>query len=177
MIFVYKKQGLLSKKDHFLKTFSWVLAWKLLFFCYTLVLPIYILPFSVGTILLAFVAMHFVTGFLLTVVFQLAHVVPTTEYPLPDAEGQIESEWVVHQLATTSNFAPKSRIMAWMIGGLNHQVEHHLFPDICHIHYKHISPIVEKTAKEFGMPYLTKPTFVSALWDHTRMLYHLGIRA
>ena len=174
MVFKFQRNGLLKGK--FLNTFTWVMLWKVFFFTYSIILPIYFVPQGWGVVVLAFVFMHFVTGFLLTVVFQLAHVLPSTEYPLPDKTGVMENDWAVHQFITTSNFAPKSKIMAWFIGGLNYQVEHHLFPDICHVHYPKISAIVENTAKEFGVPYLTKPTFVSALWSHTKMLYRLGMR-
>jgi linoleoyl-CoA desaturase len=117
--------------------------------------------------------MHFLTGLFISSVFQTAHVVPATDFPLPDKNGQMDN-WSIHQLLTTSNFSPKSRLTSWMIGGLNYQIEHHLFPNICHIHYKKIAPIVRQTAKEFGTPYLIKQTFAEALWDHLKMLYWLG---
>jgi linoleoyl-CoA desaturase len=77
-------------------------------------------------------------------------------------------------MSTTSNYAPKSRIFSWLIGGLNFQVEHHLFPNICHIHYSKISKIVSETAQEFKIPYLEKRTFLMALSDHVKMLRQLG---
>ena len=86
----------------------------------------------------------------------------------------MENDWAVHQLYTTADFAPKSRLFSWYVGGLNFQVEHHLFPNICHVHYKKIAKIVEETAKEFNFPYHTQPTFVSALWSHSKMLWRLG---
>jgi linoleoyl-CoA desaturase len=77
-------------------------------------------------------------------------------------------------MLTTANFAPKSHLFSWYVGGLNFQVEHHLFPTICHIHYKKISKIVEDTAKEFGLPYHTTPTFWEALVQHGQHLKSLG---
>ena len=74
----------------------------------------------------------------------------------------------------TANFAPGARLFSWYVGGLNYQVEHHLFPNICHIHYRKISKIVEETAKEFNLPYYSQKTFGKALSIHTEMLYNLG---
>jgi linoleoyl-CoA desaturase len=107
-------------------------------------------------------------------VFQMAHVVEEATQPLPAGEGVIENEWMIHELETTANFSRKSRWFGWLIGGLNYQVEHHLFPNICHVHYKNIAPIVERTAKEFGLRYNCNRTFFSAIASHLRMLKALG---
>lgn len=170
----YDKMGLLKERKTFWATFADIILWKVLYFGLVLVLPILFTSFPIWMILLAFLAQHFVTGLGLTLVFQLAHVVTTTDHPQPDANGNIEEEWAIHQMATTSNFAPKSRILSWLVGGLNYQVEHHLFPNICHIHYKNIAPIVKNTAIELGIPYLSEPTFFTALRSHYRMLKSLG---
>jgi linoleoyl-CoA desaturase len=131
-------------------------------------------PFSWGLILLAFLCMHFVTGTLVSVVFQIAHIMPDTKFPLPDEKGMISNNWYAHQLATTSNFSPNSRFLFWLIGGLNYQVEHHLLPDVCHVHYKKLTKIVAETAQEYGMPYHIKKSMLQAIIDHTRMLRSLG---
>jgi linoleoyl-CoA desaturase len=86
----------------------------------------------------------------------------------------VANDWGRYQLATTSNYAPSSNVFSWLIGGLNHQIEHHLLPHICHIHYKNLSPIVAQTAKEFGILYLTKKTFAGAVLAHIAMLRELG---
>ena len=91
--------------------------------------------------------MHWTTGLILGTVFQLAHVVEGLEQPLPNAEGLVDSDWAVHELHTTSDFARNNLFLFWYIGGLNFQIEHHLFPHICHIHYRKIATIVERTAK------------------------------
>ena len=132
------------------------------------------LPFSWGIILLAFLCMHFVTGFLVSIVFQIAHIMPNTNFPLPNNNGEMDDSWYGHQLATTTNFSPKSKLLYWLIGGLNYQVEHHVLPDVCHVHYKGLSKIVADTAKEFGMTYHVKSSLFSAIGDHTRMLKSLG---
>lgn len=118
--------------------------------------------------------MHAVSGFMLSVIFQPAHVTDGTEYPEPDNSGRLENSWAVHQLRTTANFAPDYRLFSWFVGGLNYQIEHHLFPNICHVHYRKIAPIVEQTAREFNLPYRSLPTFRKALVLHTRLLKKLG---
>ena len=114
--------------------------------------------------------------FILAIIFQPAHVIEGTEYPEPDQDNKIENNWAVHQLHTTTNFSNKSRIFSWYVGGLNYQVEHHLFPNICHVHYRKISSIVKETATEFGFPYKSVRTFYDALHSHMRMLKNLGIK-
>ena len=99
---------------------------------------------------------------------------PTSEYPLPDSSGGMENNWAIHQLLTTTNFSPRSRWFSWYLGGLNYQIEHHLFPQICHVHYRAIAPIVKETAEEFGVPYHVQPTFLKALSLHKEMLWKLG---
>ena len=150
-------------------------GWKLFYYSYALVVPMIMVPLAWWMVLLAFISMHFLTGLLMSLVFQTAHVMPEVTYPLPDETGRIANEWAIHQLATTTNYAPKSRYFSWFIGGLNYQIEHHLFPDICHVHYKKLSSIVAQTAKEYGLPYNIKKNFITAIWDHARMLRQLGI--
>lgn len=121
--------------------------------------------------------MHFIAGLVLSVVFQLAHVVPDAEFHSVDEdkdERSVDENWTVHQLKTTANFAPNNWLLSWYVGGLNYQVEHHLFPNICHIHYKKISKIVRETAKEYGIPYHQERTFFRAIGNHARMLKQLG---
>jgi linoleoyl-CoA desaturase len=100
--------------------------------------------------------------------------VTTSEFPLPDKSGNIENDWAIHQLLTTSDFAPKSKLLTWFTGGLNYQIEHHLFPNISHVHYKKLSSVVKETAKKHGLPYHVQSTFFSAVLNHTKMLRSLG---
>lgn len=169
----FKKQGHIQGKEYQKLVFE-IVFWKIFYYAYTLVLPLIFLPFAAGWILLGFFSMHFISGFILTCIFQTAHVMTSTEFPLPDENGEFENNWAIHQLKTTTNYAPKSIFFSWFVGGLNYQVEHHLFPNICHVHYKRISKIVEQTAKEYGLPYNFKKSFASAMWEHTKMLYILG---
>ncbi len=170
----YRDMGFLDKKNEYNKALVRMTAWKIAYYVYALILPMIMLPFSWGIILLAFLCMHFVTGFLVSIVFQIAHIMPNTNFPLPNNNGEMDDSWYGHQLATTTNFSPKSKLLYWLIGGLNYQVEHHVLPDVCHVHYKGLSKIVADTAKEFGMTYHVKSSLFSAIGDHTRMLKSLG---
>jgi linoleoyl-CoA desaturase len=102
----------------------------------------------------------------------MAHVVEGAEQPI--VKDELQTEWHIHQLNTTSDFARNNHFLNWYVGGLNFQIEHHLFPNICHIHYTKIAPIVERTAKEFGVTYNLKPSFRSALMSHIIRLKELG---
>ncbi len=121
-----------------------------------------------------FFLMHFIAGLTLGMIFQPAHVIPSSNYPVPDKTGNIETDWAVSQLMNTANFAPKSTWFSWYVGGLNFQVEHHLFPNVCHVHYSSISHIVRDTCLEYNLPYFSYKTFADALLEHGKMLYRLG---
>ncbi|MAO32727.1 MAG: acyl-CoA desaturase [Crocinitomicaceae bacterium] len=173
-VFIFKKEGLIRNKKDFRKEFFQVTAWKLIYFAYLLVIPLIFSSVPFWITLIGFVIMHLVTGFVLSVIFQLAHVMPDCDFPLPNLSGKIDNNWAVHQLATTANFAPKNKIMSWFVGGLNYQVEHHLFTNISHVHYPAISKIVKKTAIEYGIPYYSEDRFFKALKKHASMLKSLG---
>lgn len=170
----YRNMGFFSKSGEFRRELIKMTSWKVLYYTFALIMPLVMVPLAPWIIILAFVAMHFVTGLSISLVFQTAHVMPDTSFPQPNSEGLIHNNWNLHQLATTTNFAPRSRFFSWLIGGLNYQVEHHLMPHVSHVHYRKLAPIVKQTAEEFGIPYLSKNTFVAALWDHAKMLYQLG---
>lgn len=123
-----------------------------------------------------FLALNLTLGLTLAVVFQLAHVVEHTEFvhvELQD-EKRIEEEWAIHQVKTTANFAPRNKFVSWFVGGLNFQVEHHLFPRISHIHYPAINRIVKQTCRQFNITYNEFPTMQQAIASHYRMIKQLG---
>lgn len=170
----YRKMDLIrSRKELAIRIFK-ISIGKLMYFAYMLVLPMIFAPVAWWLVLIGFFVMHLVTGIVLATIFQTAHVMPSSEFPLPDENGDMKNNWAVHQLLTTTNFSPKSKIFSWFIGGLNYQVEHHLFANISHIHYRDISKIVAQTAQEFGIPYHCQPTFTQAVRSHGKMLYQLG---
>ena len=171
----YKKDGVqLTQKNSYNRLMADLIVTKLLYYAIFLVLPILVLPIPWYVTLLFFVAMHVVCGIILGTVFQAAHVVPDTKFPLPDAQGNIDIHWAEHQLSATSDFAPRNRLLSWLIGGLNFQVEHHLFPYISHVHYRNLAPLVRQTARKHHLAYHVQPTFGAALQAHLKMLKKLG---
>ena len=168
----YKKLNLLKTQGvTFTKALTQVLLTKIIYFFTLLILPAIITDMSFGVLI-----MHIVCGLTLSLIFQCAHVLEETEFFQVNKRESLENNWAIHQLKTTANFANNSTIFSWFIGGLNYQVEHHLFPNICHIHYKQIAPIVKKTAKEFNLPYYEHKTFLGALHSHYSLLNSLGVR-
>ena len=170
----YRDKGLISGKKDYSRLILEMAIAKIIYISYMIVLPLILLPIPWWMFLIFFVMMHYTAGLILGCVFQPAHVMEKCEYPLPDKEGMIDKDWNIHQMHTTTNFAPKNKILSWYVGGLNYQVEHHLFPNVCHVHYPAISKIVRQTAEEFNVPYYTRSTFMGALYDHAMMLRELG---
>jgi linoleoyl-CoA desaturase len=175
LLFRYEKNGMLRKQKVTLaKALTELSLLKVFYIAYMLVVPILFSGFAAWEVILGFVVMHMIAGLALACIFQPAHVMETSEFPAPTPDHRIENTWAVHQLLNTTNFSPKSVITSWFIGGLNFQIEHHLFPHVCHVHYPALSKIVKKTAAEYNLPYQVQPTFAHALWMHGRMLKELG---
>ena len=173
--FHYKKVGLNKQSKG--KNAVWLLKMaivKIGYFSAFIGIPIYA-GMPVWQAITGFLIMHAVSGWILSVVFQLAHVVPDTYFPQPDEKGLIPYSWAEHQLRTTMNFSTKNKWLSWYVGGLNFQVEHHFFTKICHVHYPDISEIVKKTAAEYGVPYYEKNTFGEALREHIAFLRMQGV--
>jgi len=171
----YKKQDLIKTQNITYKTAYWRLVFaKLFYVAYMIVLPITFSSQSWWLTLVFFMCMHYISSLILSTVFQAAHVVSETTFPLPDEQGKIEDNFIIHQLKTTANFSRKNRLLSWYVGGLNFQIEHHLFPNICHIHYRKLSEIVRSTAQEFSVPYHSGKSFLSALYSHAKLLNQLG---
>ncbi len=174
-LFRYKREGVeLSQKRSFGRLLTELIVSKVLYYTYMLVIPIIFLPIPWWMVVIFYFIMHLVSGFMLTIIFQTAHVMPSSEYPNPDKGGSMENNWAIHQLLTTTDYARGNRLFSWYVGGLNFQIEHHLFPNICHVHYHKISKIVEATAKKYNIPYHVQPGFLSALREHFKMLRILG---
>ncbi len=150
---------------------------KLLHYFIFIGVPMLVLNLTWWQAALGFFVMHLAEGIVMGLVFQLAHVVEGTDFPVPSEQGNMEEAWAEHQMRTTANFASNSSIAGFLLGGLNRQIEHHLFPKVCHIHYPAVSEIVRKTAKEFNLPYLESTTFFAAIKSHYRMLRKLGKEA
>jgi linoleoyl-CoA desaturase len=174
-LYTYKQENaLLGTNKTYTRLFIELIISKLIYFTLFLAVPMLIIPVAWYWILIGFISMHLVAGLTLSIIFQTAHVMPTSDYPLPDDKGIIRNNWAAHQLYTTSDYSPKSRIFSWFIGGLNYQIEHHLFPNVSHIHYRKIALLVQNTAGKYGLPYHVQPNFVTAIYHHFKMLRSLG---
>jgi linoleoyl-CoA desaturase len=152
-----------------------VIFWvsKLLYAFFYVLLPIYILGWQPW--LIGFLVIHITMGLSLSVVFQLAHVVEKVNFDAADgAHKVIGSEWAIHEVRTTADFAPGNRIISWLVGGLNFQIEHHLFPQVSHIHYAALSKIVRRQCELFGLPYNCYGSTRQALYSHVRFMRKLG---
>jgi linoleoyl-CoA desaturase len=148
-------------------------AFKVLHLCLFVALPIYMV--GVGNWAIGFLVYGLFSGFILSIVFQLAHTVEHTHFPMPDEKtGRLEDEWAVHQIKTTANFATGNKVICWLVGGLNFQVEHHLFPKISHVHYPAISKIIKQACQEYGINYIEYPRMRLAVASHVAYLRHLG---
>ncbi len=147
---------------------------KIAYFMLYGAIPVIMLGWLHG--LMVLLTLHVVLGISLSVVFQLAHVVEATEFVQGKSEGltEVGTEWAVHQIATTADFSTRSKVWTWLLGGLNFQVEHHLFPQISHVHYPNIHKIVVSKCEEFGIKFHEYPTFWSALSSHVKHMHQLG---
>lgn len=170
-----RKLSYLNSKRHSLQWVGLVIT-KIIYFSIWIIIPMIFLNAPWWAILIGFVAMHYTAGLILSLVFQLAHVIEDAEMPKPDNSGTMKNTWAIHQLLTTVNFSTKNRFINWFTGGLNHQIEHHIFPHISHIHYTKIGAIVKKTAQEFNLPYNEYKTTRSALFSHFRFLKQMGMQ-
>jgi linoleoyl-CoA desaturase len=136
-------------------------------------LPIYQLGFV--SWLIGFLIFTLVAGLVLSLVFQLAHTVEHTAFPMPDeVTNRLENEWAIHQIKTTANFATNNKVISWLVGGLNFQIEHHLFPKISHIHYPAISKIIREACREYGIEYIEYPKMRYAVASHVAFLKQMG---
>ncbi|MBL7728532.1 MAG: fatty acid desaturase [Dinghuibacter sp.] len=137
-----------------------------------IVLPATLAPLGFTTAILLFLLMHAVGGLLLSLVAVLGHFVQGPSFP--DApNGKIDNSWSEHELAATIDFAPSSKIINWITGGLNTHVAHHLYPQICHAHYYDITQVIERYCRQHGYPY-RKESLPGALRSHFLFLKELG---
>jgi linoleoyl-CoA desaturase len=173
--FTFTKSGVntQTKKENVV-TLTKLIVMKVVYFIILFYVPVYLFSIPFGQVMAGFLLMHFTAGLVLTVIFQLAHTVEGTDHPLADENGIIENDWAIHQLQTTVNFSRHNKWLSWYVGGLNFQVEHHLFPKICHVHYPTIAPIVKQTAEEFGLEYMENESFGDALQSHISTLRRFG---
>ena len=158
-----------TAQEHFVFWFT-----KLMYVGVYVVLPILIVGWVKA--LIGFMIITFVTGLFISIVFQLAHVVQGTQFPAPEGDSRkLGHEWAIHQIRTTANFATKSKFLYWLLGGLNFQIEHHLFPRISHIHYPQVSRFVKEVCEEYNITYLEYSSMFRAFYSHLVHLKKLGV--
>lgn len=150
-----------------------MLLFKLLYFSYLFIVPIFVFGVSLKLILAYFLLGHFINGIALVFIFLTGHLTENTSYVKPIHET-INKNWAVHVIQSTGDYSTNSKIMSWFIGSLNLHVAHHLFPKVCHVHYKNISPIIKAVATKHGLTYREAPSFTNALSSHFQLLWNLG---
>lgn len=149
------------------------LGGKLAFVGWVFLIPSFFHSF--WTVLLFYGIVSVIQGITLSIVFQLAHSNEESESYSPEETGAaVNKEWAIHQIETTANFGRRNRLLTWYVGGLNHQIEHHLFPRMSHVHLPEIAPIVEQVCREYGIRYNAHPTFRSAVASHYGWLRSMG---
>ena len=147
---------------------------KLFFLTMGVIVPLML--HSWWEVLGVYLCVSFFQGVMLSVVFQLAHCVEEAAFPMPEEDtGRMASSFAIHQIETTVDFAPENRVLSWYVGGLNYQIEHHLFPQICNIHYRAIAPLVRETCQEFGVRYNMHPSFAAGIASHYSWLRRMGV--
>lgn len=170
----YNRSGLTKRSGYNPTLVSIVMVLsKALYFFVFLGLP-FILGIKWYYAIPGFIIAHLIAGYVITVIFQLAHVVEGPEHHDALETPKMKNTWAIHQLRTTANFSRKNKFLTWFVGGLNYQIEHHLFPNICHVHYPKVAEIVRNTVKEFGLPYHEYKRFFQAYRSHKRVLRSFG---
>ena len=172
--FFQRNIGPYVDKKHPWQEWAILFGGKAVYYAWAIVIPLLVLTIPWWQTLIGYVAMNLTAGLILGVVFQLAHVVEDTDHLAPDAAGRMEHTWLAHEMMTTANFATGNRLLTWYVGGLNYQVEHHLFPKVCSVHYPALRPIVKESARRHGIPYHEAPTLWAAIRSHYRMLKKYG---
>lgn len=170
-----RKRGLTNiSVQAFRRSMAWLVLSKILYFGIIIGLPIILTGLLWWQVLLGFLLMHLVAGTIMSIIFQMAHVVEGTVQAVPDGNGRIHDSLIVHQLKSTADFSKGNKLISWYVGGLNFQIEHHLYPKVCHVHYPAIAKIVEATTREFNIPYKVYETFGEAMRAHLHTLKRLG---
>lgn len=158
------------------KTKEHVIFWgtKLSYAFMYVALPMFFV--GVWATLIGFAVMVFFCGLSIGIVFQMAHIVEDTAFVNPtEGANKLEKEWAIHQVQTTANFATGNRTLSWLLGGLNFQVEHHLFPRISHVHYPAINKLVKETCKEYNVSYVEYPSMFRAFCSHLAHIKRMGV--
>lgn len=150
-----------------------LILFKLLYIGYMILLPVYLLPFGWGNVLLAFVLNHFLISILFTGVLGVSHLSDYVSHPEPDEDGKLDMSWAKLQMCTSVDYNADSVFFNWTLGGFNAHTLHHLLPNICHVHYLKILPIFRSLAEKHGLIYMEMP-YHKTLASHFRFLKGMG---
>ncbi len=174
--YMLKRIGALRDVRHPWWAWAWLIGGKAFAWGTQIAIPVLVAPYPWWQVLIGFGTVHIVMGLLMATVFQLAHQVGRVDFPETDGGGMLPWPFMVHQLRTTANFACENRAISWLVGGLNFQVEHHLFPQIASVHYPALRPIVREIAARHGEPYHEYPSFRGAVRAHLKWLREEGAK-
>ncbi len=169
----YKYSPLLGKKTPVDEAIKMVI-WKMLFYFFAFVLPLYFLPIPLWQGILMYFFAYFLQGMIMGFVFQCGHLLPETHYPLSNEDGKVREDWASCILRTSFEYGRKQKWLQWLSGGLNIHASHHLFPRVCHVHYPQLAEIIAETAKEFDLPYQRVENLQQAVGAHLKFLWILG---
>ena len=148
-----------------------LLVFKFLTLAIFLFIPLALSPLPGFLIVLSFVVMHLINSMLLTFTFFISHHVGETTYASP-ANNSIDTSWLERQIAATMDFHAESKVANLIFGGFNAHLAHHLFPDVCHIHYPVLSSLIKQSLKEHNIKY-NSLNFFKAVWSHLTLLKRL----
>lgn len=147
---------------------------KSIYYAYLFIIPIVVFQVSFKLILAYFLVGHFVNGLFLALIFLTGHLTINTAYPVVK-ENTVHKNWAHHVISTTGDYGTTTNLLQWLVGGINLHIAHHLFPSICHVHYKKVSPIIKRVATKHGLVYREIPSFTNALKSHFSLLKALGL--
>jgi len=150
-----------------------LIVYKLLYIGYMIILPIYLLPFGWGTVLLAFLLNHFMVSLLFVGVLGVSHLSDYVEHPVADDDNKLSMSWPKLQMCTSVDYNANSTFFNWTLGGFNAHALHHLLPNICHVHYLEILPIFRDLAEKHGLVYM-EMSYPKSLASHFRFLKGMG---
>ena len=169
--FFFPYTNYLKTMKHPGKEYVKLFLFKIVYIGYMIVLPAFITSFSVVFIIFIFLACHFVIGLIGGTVIQITHPLATAEFPASKADYP---NFASHVFATTADYSVNSKIAEWFFGGLHLHVIHHLCPNICHVHYNHLTIIVKEVAQKYQVNYRVNRTMLTAIKDHYHLLKSLS---
>ncbi len=149
-----------------------LVAGKAIFVGWAIVVPLLVYPWWLA--LSGYTLFTLIMGLVTATTFQLAHCVEEADFAAPADLAGDPRPWAVHEVETTVDFCQGNRVLTWILGGLNYQIEHHLFPRVPHTHYPRIAAIVRRNCARHGVRYTSQPSLVWALRSHQRHLRALG---